>query len=1162
MERAQERPGGQRVAGRAPEPVDLELLVHGVGGTTPEEMLGDARTVRVAGDDTAAVFRRAEDVSEDVSGAGAGPRGVPGPRGGGGPVQEAYVWYNLTSGDAGRALWLLLLPFMVVNLAHWMRPAAPARARAVRLYGLLVRLIALTLTVLLVAAACEVALDLVAWQCAGARGCARRHFWLAFLTPDAAQGPGVRRWAELLGTSGGWWAQPGRRLALAALVPGGLILLLWYLSHRTWSAYESHRPLVQGPDPAPDPDDSALARPGFWYGRRLVARLRAAHTAAGLLTVAAALATPAVRFDHRPGGPGALDTLGRLLTACLLAGAGATVAAVCRRGRDEHRVDQRLDPHLLRPLPLGALALLLLTALYTGWSRPDWHSSGRLPGAPAFDGLMLAQGVLVVVLGVVAWGMYRRTVTSLAPAAETDVDSGSVLGPGPVLDPGSGPVLGIGSGPASGPGFGSGVGSGPERGPGPGPGRGPDSDPAPGPGSGPGSGSGLDLDRDRERAPDRGPSTGPCSRLSRDPDFGPGSYSGTGPGSGSGPDFSSGRAPGLDSDPDLGTGPGPGLGPGPGTDLGPDVGPGPGPSPRSDPDLARDLGADPGPGLDRGPDLSSSRDPGAGLTRDPGLGPGTDLGPDVGPGPGPSSRSDPDVARDFGAGPGSGPGPGLDRHPDLCPGLGPGTDLGPDVGPGPGPSSRSDPDLTPDLGTGSGPGPGLDRDPDLSSSRDPGAGLIRDPDLGPGPGTDLGPDVGPGPGPSSRSGHDLALDLGAGPGPDANLRPTPHPRPTPSTHGLGGPAAALVGCVLGGVMSGGVAQRVADWLDGAGGAISGPPVVLTWQASMIPPLLAVLLGVAVRLAAGTARLARAERDRVRREHPGEPEDPARTRAIAHARAMAALTDRAPLVLTVLSAAALVLGGGALAGALVSGRSPDGAAGGTAAAVRIAAGISQGLGSWLVGLGFLLFVTWGRRAYKDRGARRTVGILWDVGTFWPRAAHPFAPPCYAERAVPDLTWRMATWTEATGGRLVLSGHSQGSVLAAAAAWQLTPATRARIALLTYGSPLERLYGRWFPAHFGPAALAGLHRDVACWHNLYRRTDPIGGPVCLPADGQPPVDRPPLQDPLAYGRTPEHPLPTPILGHSCYRSDPAFAQVRADLLTRLHTQLPAPRGESAI
>ncbi|MER6969350.1 hypothetical protein ABT408_37970, partial [Streptomyces halstedii] len=226
-------------------------------------------------------------------------------------------------------------------------------------------------------------------------------------------------------------------------------------------------------------------------------------------------------------------------------------------------------------------------------------------------------------------------------------------------------------------------------------------------------------------------------------------------------------------------------------------------------------------------------------------------------------------------------------------------------------------------------------------------------------------------------------------------------------------------------------------------------------------------------------------------------------------------------------------------------------------VHGAAETAQALGSWLIGLGFILFVTWGRRAYKDPAARRTIGILWDVGTFWPRAAHPFAPPCYAERAVPDLTWRMATWTRATGGRLVLSGHSQGSVLAAAAAWQLRPATRRRIALLTYGSPLERLYGRWFPAHFGPSALASLHREVACWRNLYRPTDPIGGPVRLPGDCGPEVDHEPLKDPLAYGRTARQPLPAPILGHSDYQADPAFAAERELLLARLRTEVPGQR-----
>lgn len=385
------------------------------------------------------------------------------------------------------------------------------------------------------------------------------------------------------------------------------------------------------------------------------------------------------------------------------------------------------------------------------------------------------------------------------------------------------------------------------------------------------------------------------------------------------------------------------------------------------------------------------------------------------------------------------------------------------------------------------------------------------------------------------------------------------PDPRAGMRGLGGPAVALLACALGGVMSGGVAQRVADWLDGTRAALPGPPVLLTWQASTIPPILTVLLLLAARLGLGTARLARAERDRIRHEHPGEPEDPGRTRDIAHIRAMATLTDRAPLVVAVLTATTLLLGAVALAGALTTGKTPDQAARHTHDAVQAVAETSQALGSWLVGLGFVLFVTWGRRAYKDASARRTIGILWDVGTFWPRAAHPFAPPCYAERAVPDLTWRTATWTRRTGGRLVLSGHSQGSVLAAAAAWQLPPSVRGRIALLTYGSPLERLYGRWFPAHFGPPALAALHRDVAGWGNLYRSTDPIGGPVHVPDDATPEVDHGPLQDPLAYGRTPEHPLPAPILGHSDYQADPVFARVRARLLRRLRPELPGPRPE---
>ena len=56
-------------------------------------------------------------------------------------------------------------------------------------------------------------------------------------------------------------------------------------------------------------------------------------------------------------------------------------------------------------------------------------------------------------------------------------------------------------------------------------------------------------------------------------------------------------------------------------------------------------------------------------------------------------------------------------------------------------------------------------------------------------------------------------------------------------------------------------------------------------------------------------------------------------------------------------------------------------------------VTVALAGWLVGLL--------RSAYSDPAKRKTIGALWDVGTFWPRAVHPFAPPCYGERAIPEV-----------------------------------------------------------------------------------------------------------------------------------------------------------------
>ncbi len=58
----------------------------------------------------------------------------------------------------------------------------------------------------------------------------------------------------------------------------------------------------------------------------------------------------------------------------------------------------------------------------------------------------------------------------------------------------------------------------------------------------------------------------------------------------------------------------------------------------------------------------------------------------------------------------------------------------------------------------------------------------------------------------------------------------------------------------------------------------------------------------------------------------------------------------------------------------------------------------------------------------------------------------------------------------------------------------------------------------------------------------------------------MDRGPLRDPLVYGRTPEHPLPEPVLGHSDYQADPVFAEERAALLARLAPVVPHQADEA--
>jgi hypothetical protein len=219
---------------------------------------------------------------------------------------------------------------------------------------------------------------------------------------------------------------------------------------------------------------------------------------------------------------------------------------------------------------------------------------------------------------------------------------------------------------------------------------------------------------------------------------------------------------------------------------------------------------------------------------------------------------------------------------------------------------------------------------------------------------------------------------------------------------------------------------------------------------------------------------------------------------------------------------------------------------------------QTTGNWLVAAMPLAVILLIRQGWKSLDSRRHIGIIWDVITFWPRAYHPLAPPCYAERAVPELQRRL--WlihdskppepagpaeppARRPGGRAVLVAHSQGSVIAVAALLQRCGRpefddndTTDEVSLVTFGSPLHTLYAWGFPAYFNrdvlnqlvPSTSASKVR-LAGWTNCHYETDYIGREVGIAS-----VDQP-LDDPRTCWYVFGQPEPAPGR-HSGYWGDP--------------------------
>lgn len=393
----------------------VELRVHGVGGARPESLLNDPDPRLVDGDVIAGFYRRASEADDGEGRGGAGRNGTNGARAGteghdgGNVIVEAYSWGGLTSRGAVRALWLLLLPFTLANMAGWMCPADLARRPVLfRVFRTAARWAALAVTLNLVLLVTWIFVDYLGYQCG----------------TDPVCGGVSRLWAPR------WVADhPARRILLAAAVPLALVALQTLLARRSARRYEGFRPLTAGGEH--EPTCSGAAAPGglchrdFWNGERTVQRLSVAHVAAALALIALLIvhlshaATVSVHTAPAPGDAAGVSALA--LGAAALAGALALLVAEQHRerlGRSSPRSPGRRSAVRFPPRPeIGLLVPAVAALAWAGvfaWSRPP---APTVPGEPPgmADALRLGGAGVVALLVPLAAVLVVTAVTRRGP---------------------------------------------------------------------------------------------------------------------------------------------------------------------------------------------------------------------------------------------------------------------------------------------------------------------------------------------------------------------------------------------------------------------------------------------------------------------------------------------------------------------------------------------------------------------------------------------------------------------------------------------------------------------------------------------------------------------------------------------------------------------------
>lgn len=416
----------------------------------------------------------------------------------------------------------------------------------------------------------------------------------------------------------------------------------------------------------------------------------------------------------------------------------------------------------------------------------------------------------------------------------------------------------------------------------------------------------------------------------------------------------------------------------------------------------------------------------------------------------------------------------------------------------------------------------------------------------------------------------------------------------PFAGGFLGPAALCLGCLTGGILAAGVNLAVPRLLIGSAFRV-GPaypdvvsvkyPVEVAWPLFGFMSALVFMLGALVVLAVCFALprflwVAHVDKGKIKGYYPDAAgADKAQVRRIAWQWSGSRAADLMGLLVAVLALAGLA--------GMISffGADP------TKPFNEKVIGFEQ----WLVAAGAVALYGYTVAAFRNQGKRTRIQALWDVGTFWPRACQPFAPPCYMERTVPELVNRLdGLLTSPAGGsvdgsadatarqmvarlapgldasrlagelaelrphydRILVNGYSQGAPISAAAIAQLPRPRTEKISLVTVGAPLRRLYGRGFPLYFGPDCLEDLREllggaERPRWRNAVRNSDYIGGFIFADPYGTKdlagyPVDKAVL-DPVCVAPGDGDGATVPAIhAHSDFWPDPQVALLTRSLL----------------